>query len=91
MIEWLSNAPELVSYLIGMLAIMAGAILLLGALLLRESSDNSGIPSMRPSMKTIPPRYSAIGSKAEKEQPTKELYWEEEEELLRRDGGEKSR
>jgi hypothetical protein len=64
MFEWLSNPPQLVSYLVGILAIMAGAIFLLGALFLRPSLDSSGIPSMRPLMKTIPPRYSAIGSKA---------------------------
>ena len=44
-----SNAPPLVVYLIGMLAIMAGSIVFVGALLLkpRNTEVSTVIPSMR--------------------------------------------
>jgi hypothetical protein len=57
---WLSNAPPLVGYLIGITAIMAGVVLFVGALLFRVKRTNrSEIPSMRGQMNTIPPRYQA--------------------------------
>ena len=56
-----SNAPPLVVYLIGMLAIMAGSILFVGALLLKPKNTevSTVIPSMRPLARTIPPNYEA--------------------------------
>ena len=56
-----SNAPPLVVYLIGMLAIMAGSIFFVGALLLKPRSTevSTVIPSMRALARTIPPNYEA--------------------------------
>jgi hypothetical protein len=39
MSQWLANAPPIVSYLIGIIPFIAGAILLLGALLYRPQKD----------------------------------------------------
>jgi len=56
-----SNAPPLVVYLIGMLAIMAGSIFFVGALLLKPKNTevSTVIPSMRALARTIPPNYEA--------------------------------
>jgi hypothetical protein len=56
-----SNEPPLVVYLIGMLAIMAGSIFFVGALLLKPKNTevSTVIPSMRPLARTIPPNYEA--------------------------------
>jgi hypothetical protein len=56
-----SNAPPLVSYLIGMLAIMAGSVLFVGAFLLKPTKTevSTDIPSMRDQARTIPPNYEA--------------------------------
>ena len=56
--EWFTNAPQLVGYLIGVLAIMVGGILFVGALLLKpKNAEGSLIPSMQAQAKTIPPYY----------------------------------
>jgi hypothetical protein len=55
----MSNAPPLVSYLIGMLAIMAGSVLFVGAWLLKPPKAPSVLPSMRDQAGTIPPNYEA--------------------------------
>jgi hypothetical protein len=56
--EWFTNAPQLVVYLIGVLAIMVGGILFVGALLLKpKNAEGSLIPSMQAQAQTIPPYY----------------------------------
>ena len=57
--QLLPNAPPLVSYLIGMLAIMAGSILFVGAWLLKPPKVPTALPSMRAQTGTIPPNYDA--------------------------------
>ena len=56
-----SNAPPLVVYLIGMLAIMVGSSFFVGALLLkpRNAEVSTVIPSMRAFAGGIPPNYEA--------------------------------
>ena len=58
--HWLSHAPHLVVYLVGGLALMAGSILFVGALLLKPNDvERPLIPSMRTQAQTIPPPYAA--------------------------------
>jgi hypothetical protein len=59
MSQWLANAPPIVSYLIGIIPSIAGAILLLGALLYRPTKKIgklTALPSMRDQPGTIPPQ-----------------------------------
>ena len=56
---WFADAP-LVHYLIGVLAIMVGGILFVGALLLKpKNAAASLIPSMQAQAQSIPPYYKA--------------------------------
>ena len=57
--QWLSHAPQLIVYLVGGLAIMAGSILFVGAFLLKPNVERPLIPSMRTQAQTIPPEYTA--------------------------------
>jgi hypothetical protein len=62
--QLLASASPLVRDLIGMLAIMAGSILLVGALFFRKPrkpSERKAMPSMRSQARTIPPKYKAKG------------------------------
>jgi hypothetical protein len=55
-----SSMPILMVYLVGAVSLMAGAILFLGALLLKPKKPiNPIIPTMRTQARTIPPRYDA--------------------------------
>jgi hypothetical protein len=54
-----SSMPILMVYLFGAVSLMAGAILLVGALLLKPKKPNPIIPTMRTQAQTIPPRYDA--------------------------------
>ena len=53
--------PPLVSYLIGIVAIMVGSILFVGAWFLkrRKTGLPPDIPTMRAQAQTIPPNYDA--------------------------------
>jgi len=56
-----SNLPPLVSYLIGIVAIMVGSILFVGAWFLkrRKTGLPPVLPTMRAQAQTIPPNYDA--------------------------------
>jgi hypothetical protein len=61
MTQWLANASPIVSYLIGIPAIMVGSILFLGAFFLKPTRTQrpSILPSMSDQVETIPPPYVA--------------------------------
>lgn len=61
MTQWLANAPPIVSYLIGIPAVVVGSILFLGAFFLKPTRTESSslLPSMRAQAGTIPPQYVA--------------------------------